>query len=752
MSKTIKSKLGFAGDWKETSIQLPEGEPAPWSPDHAFQVVNKAVPRVDGFAKVTGRAVYATDVRKAGLLYARVLHSPHPSARILSVDTKKAAALEGVKAIEVLPIKEVRFVGQEIAAVAAVSSQIAEDAIRLIEVEYATRPFVVDTDAARHVKAPLVFAGRAGDAPKGMSGNVKPSGRSGLKIGDPEKAFREADVVVEETFRTQVQTHSCLEPHAFTAMWEGDQLTVWASTQSTFSVRDELAHTFELSPNKVRVLTEFMGGGFGSKFGARTEGILAAKLAKKAGRPVMLAFTRKAEHLVGGNRPDSVQRLKLAGKKDGTLTAMSLSSYGTGGIAGGASVSRPFTALYRCEHRSLEEYDVFTHAGPARAFRAPGHPQGVFGLESMIDILAEKSGVDPLAFRLKNDDHPVRLAQIKLGAERFGWSRRNATPAADKGIRKRGLGMAASLWYNTGSPGTQILIKIHKDAKVEVFSGGQDIGTGIRTLIAQVTAEELGLPIQQIHVAIGDTQLPYAPGSGGSKTTPCVAPTARKAAYQAKEKLFEIARKMLQLPADAPLHAHQGKISLVSDATKSIEFAKVCRHIQGGVLSLQAARSPNYASYNNIIAGVQFAEVEVDTETGKVRVLKVTAVHDCGLILNKLTARSQVNGGVIQGVSYALLEDRILDKRYGRMVNPNLEQYKIVGSLDTPEIETILFDVYAGSNNTHALGLGEPTTVPTAAAIANAIYNATGARLTQLPMTPARVLEALAKRSHRSKP
>jgi len=744
MSQEIKSKLGFPGQWQETTLHIPDDEPPPWDPSYNFQTVNKAVPRVDAFAKVTGRAAYATDIRKPGLLYGRLLVSSHPSATIKSIDVSKAKALPGVKAVIVLPIKEVRFVGQEIAAVAATSSQIADDALRLIKVEYDPRPFVVDIETARKEGAPLVFPKRAAQAPEGKSANVTPQRIT--KRGDIEAGFKHAEHILEGQFRTQVQTHSCLEPHVFTAEWEGDQLTVWASTQSTFSVRDELAQVFEISPSKVRVFSEYMGGGFGSKFGARASGKLAAMLAKEAKASVCLIPSRKEEHLTHGNRPNSAQHFKMGVRNDGTITAMQLTSYGTGGIAGGAAATRPMLGLYRCPNKLAIDEDVFTHAGPARAFRAPGHPQGAFSLEQMVDMCAEKIGMDPLQIRLHNDPHTVRRAQMELGAKRIGWERRNKNPGTQKGPIMRGLGMASSLWYNTGSAGAEILVKIHKDGRVEAFSGGQDIGTGIRTLIAQVVAEELGIPLPLIHVHIGDTQHPYAPGSGGSKTTPCVTPAARKAAFLAKQKLFDLARTLLKLDPKTPMLAQQSRIFSKSDPKMSVDWAQLTRYLPNGILSVQATRNHNYAAYNNIIAGVQFAEVEVDTQTGMIRVLKIVAVHDCGLILNKLTARSQVNGGVIQGISYALFEDRILDPRTGQMVNPNFEHYKIASSREMPEIDAVLFDVYAGSNNTHALGLGEPTTVPTAAAIANAVYNATGARLFELPMTPDRVLKALAQR------
>jgi xanthine dehydrogenase YagR molybdenum-binding subunit len=757
MPQKIKTWFGFKNNLKEVELEIPDNEPMPWSPEQSLNVVSTSVPRLDARAKVTGQAKYTYDINLPGMLYGRILRSPHAAATIKKIDTSKAEALPGVKAVEVLTLSAVRFAGQELAAVAATSAQIAEDALRLITVEYEPKDFVVDVETAMKSDAPLVHEAQvkertsAGDAPGSRQetptvGNIR--GPRARGKGDVEAGFAAAEVVVESRFRTQVQTHSSLETHGVVAEWQGDKLVVWASTQGTFSVRDELAEIFKIPKTNVRVITEFMGGGFGSKFGAGIYGMLAAKLAKKAGAPVKLMLNRKEEQLASGNRPDSIQQIKIGAKRDGTITAMELISHGTGGIAGGAGTAGPLLGLYDCANKSAKEYDVFINAGPAAAMRAPGHPQGAFALESAIDMLAEKLGIDPLEMRRKNDQNPVRLAELELGAERIGWSRRNKVAGSNPGSVKRGIGVGNAIWYNTGRPGSQAQIKIHTDGTVELLNGAQDIGTGIRTVIAQVAGEELGLSANDIRVRFGDTDYPFGPASGGSTTTPSLTPAVRAAAMAARIKIFEIARELLQVAPATELDAHNGKIFVKSDPTKAVEFKRVASRIPGDTLTVQGDRAPNYKdSYRDTVAGVQFAEVEVDTETGQVKVLKVVAVHDCGRPMNRLTTRSQINGGVIQGMSYALYEDRILDRTTGRMVNPNLEQYKIAGALDMPVIESILFDVYNGSNNTGTLGIGEPVVVPTAAAIANAVYNAIGVRIFELPITPARVLAALAKKS-----
>lgn len=756
MPKKIKTEFGFEGNMRPVELDIPDNDPRPWDATDRLKIVGGLVPRVDAVAKVTGQAKYTHDISRPGMLYARILRSTHAAAIIKKIDTRRAESHPAVKAIEVLPVKKTIFAGQELVAIAATSAHAADDALRLIEVEYEPLPFVWNVDQAMRQGAPLVHEANVdekasegelpGERGQGtIKGNIR--GPQIRERGDVAKGFAEAAAVVEATFKTQVQLHSALETHGVVAEWQGDRLTVWASTQGIFSVRDELADIFQIPRSNVRVITEHMGGGFGAKFGAGVYGMLAAKLARKAAAPVKLMLTRKDEQIASGNRPNSIQKIKLGANKDGLLTAMHLISHGTGGIAGGAGTAGPLQNLYDCPNKRTEESDVFINAGPSAAMRAPGHPQGAFALESCMDMLAEKLSIDPLQFRLKNDRHPVRLAEFERGAAMIGWERRNQQPGT--GSIRRGIGLAASVWYNTGRPGSACRITIHHDGSVEVFSGCQDLGTGIRTVIVQIVAEELGIPMKAIKLHFGDTSYPFGPASGGSSTTPSLSPAVRAAAVAAKERLAELARPFLGAAADAEVIAADGKLFLKSDPSKSIEFRKAAARIPGDKLEVTGERKSNYKAFNDLIAGVQFAEVEVDIETGKVKVLKIVAVHDCGRVMNRLTLRSQINGGIIQGLSYALYEDRILDPQTGRTLNPNLEQYKIAGSLDMPEIESFVIDVYNGSNNTGTLGIGEPATIPTAAAIANAVYNAIGARIYELPITPARVLEALARKGER---
>ena len=749
-----KIRVGFEGDFQFKEIEIAAGDPAPWDPSQKFTIVGTRVPRLDGKAKATGEAKYPSDVRLPGMLYGRILRCTLPAATVKSLDLSAARKMPGVRAVIAIaePGEKLRFAGQEVAAVAAETPDQADDALAAIAVVYDSRPFVVRLDDAKKRDAPLVFEGKAqtqtsgGDVESGgknlpRHGNVL-GPRSTVK-GSVDDGFRKAAAVVEATYDTQVQTHSALETHGLVARWEGEELTVWASTQGIFDMRDQLAETLKVPVSKVRVITEYMGGGFGAKFGPRAEGLAAAKLARQAGAPVKLFLDRKEEQLASGNRPSARQTVKAGATKDGKLTALQLTVYGNGGTNGGTGTSGPVKNVYACENLKVEEYDVFTNAGPGTAMRAPGHPQGAFALEATMDELAKAIGMDPLEFRLKNDPSAVRREQFRVGAEKIGWKDRDARRKTSDPYVFRGVGVGAAVWYNTGFAGPRATVTIHHDGSAEVEHGGQDLGTGSRTMIAMVAAEELGLPLERVSVSMGDSRLPFAPDSGGSAMTPSTAPTIRRAAYQAKQELARAVAKEWKVPPDS-VKVAGGR---VSGGGKDASWDEACKLLPSQGVAATADRAENHEdAWKRFTTGCQFAEVEVDTATGKVRVDRIVAVHDCGVPINPLTTESQIQGGVIQGVSYALFEDRILDRPTGRMVNPNVEAYKIAGALDVPQIDVTLVSVWDGINNTNSVGIGEPATVPTAAAIANAVSHALGVRVKRIPITPEVVLAAVHER------
>jgi xanthine dehydrogenase YagR molybdenum-binding subunit len=775
---------GIVGDAiKQVTRNVPSAEPPAWPVNAELRVVGKDVPRMDALDKVTGRARYTFDVQLPGMLYGRTLNSTLPHARIKSIDTSRAEKYPGVRAVHVLerllmaaelrepgdeakePYSIVRFTGQPIAAVAAISARVAEAALALIRVDYEPLPHVTELEDAMESDSPPVFPGpteqRAtaggGGAAKGLpqKGNLRGPGTGGSR-GEIERGFKEADVIVEGEYRTQVQTHTPLEPHGIVADWRDDELTLYASTQHVMSVRDEAAEIFKLPKEKIHAISDYTGGGFGAKYGVGNYGTLAIHLSRKSGAPVRLVLDRREEHVSVGNRPATLQRLKIGAKRDGSLTAVELHSFGTGGVAAGAGVGQCHHSMYVCPNVSIEHYDVFTNAGPCAAFRGPGQTQGIFAWEQAIDALADRLGIDPIAMRDKidtrdADDVRARAAERRLGAEKVDWTRRRA-PASDAGAIKRGIGMAQSMWPYIVNSYTTCEIRIAGDGTVEAFCGTQDIGTGTRTVFAQVVAEELGLRAEDIKVHVGDSRFPPGPPSGGSRVTSSLTPAARNAAHAAARDIAARVAPLLDAQAD-DIVFRDGRIERQSDAKRSLGFAEALRMAGVETLIHRADRRDDYEGYArkagelhispHAIGGVQFAEVSVDTQTGAVKVERVVAVHDCGRPINPKLIESQILGGVVQGVSYALYEDRRLDGVTGVQLNANIDQYKIVGSRETPQIEVHLIELLGGQSSTDARGVAEPANVATAAAIANAFFNATGKRIYTLPMTPANVLAAL---------
>lgn len=722
--KRIKTTITVNGETQEVEIEVPDIE-ASWGDPRSMRWLGKRIPRVEGADKVTGRAKYTYDIQLPGMLYGKILRSPHPRARVRSIDASQAERLPGVRAVITDLAKEILYAGEEVAAVAAESEEIARDALRLIRVDYELLPFVVDPESAREPDAPRVV-------PQGNVRRGNPQER-----GDPDSAFRRNDVVVHEgTYSVPARSHCCLEPHGLVCQWQGDKLVAWASTQGIFSVRDELANALGIPASNVRVICEHMGGGFGSKFGARPEGVICARLARMAGAPVKLMLEREEEQLATGYGPGVTARVKIAATRDGQLLAWESETYGTGGVWGSASVPLPY--IYPVPNVRTRHFDISTNVGASAALRAPGHPQASFIMESALDDLAAKLGMDPLEFRMKNDPNPVRQAEYRLGAERIGWERRRRLGARMPGAVKRGLGVASAIWGGGGGAGSRPIVRIEPDGSVEVRLGTQDLGTGTRTLVAAVVAEELGLDVKQVRALIGDTDYGYSGASGGSTTAASVAPAVKMAAMAARERMLATVSSHLQANPGDVVFA-DGNVFVRDDPGRSLTWKQACALLGREGIEAQGEWNPNLQGSG--VAGCQFAEVEVDTETGKVRVVKIVAIQDCGLVINRMAVESQIYGGVVQGLAMALHEQRLYDAQTGRMLNADLENYKLPGSLDIPDIEAIVYDNPTGKVS----GVGEPPVIPTAAAIANAVFHAIGKRISTLPITPARVLEALGK-------
>ena len=754
----------------EVTRQIPFDEPPPLAPNAALAVIGKSVPRQNGREKVTGATRFTVDITLPGMLHGRILRSPLPHATLRAIDVSAAASYPGVRAVIAVAQAggTLRYIGAPVAAIAAISPAVAAEALRLIRLDLKPLPFTADMDAARAPNAPLVFDADADAAPAGhpsgfpaaaglpLNGNVR--GPAIERRGDTAQGFAAADIVVEGEYETQVQTHCCLEPHAIVADWRADGLTVHMSTQFTAGVRHELAEEFGLPLNRVRVVVDGMGGGFGSKSALGNYGRIAVALSREAAAPVRIILDREEEQMDAGNRPGTSQRLRIGAKRDGTLTAISLVSYGTAGVTVGAGVGNIAQALYACPNFEGAQYDVFINAGPGCAMRAPGNAPGAFGLEQAIDDLAERLGLNPVVLRDRIDPSPVRREERRIGAERIGWQGRHA-PGADPGPVKRGLGMAQSLWGANVQTNASCEVRILRDGSVEVLSSVQDIGTGIGTVLAQTVAETLGLRPEEITVRIGDTEFPAGGPSYGSRTTASITPAARTAAWRVFQSLCREAALALNA-ASEDLVARGGRIALRDDPDRGMSFADAAARLRTDRISAVASRSDDYAGFRRRmgdaalalqdLGGAQFAEVAVDTETGMVRVERIVAVQDCGRPMNPMQIESQVQGGVLMGLSYALYENRLLDRHTGRMVNPNLEQYKLAGPRETPAIDVVLLENYQGQSATDAYGIAEPANIATAPAIANAIYNAIGVRLRALPMSPAAILAALGKVPARS--
>jgi xanthine dehydrogenase YagR molybdenum-binding subunit len=732
MARLIRTEKEVEGRYTEQWIVVEEDTLDQW-PEGPLDVVGHPARRLDGLQRARGEARYTADIQLPGMLHAAVLRSPHAHARVQRLDLDAARQAAGVRAVLGPLNEEIGYEGQAVAAVAADTPDQARAALELIGVDWDVREPLLDPDEA--VRRGELIGRRTGER------------------GDVERGFAEADVVVEAEYRTQTVLHTSMETHQSVCEWEaGDRLNVYISTQFIWGVRDDVAEHYGLPPDQVRVVCRFMGGGFGSKNGAGDYTYIAADLARETGRPVKCALTRSEESLDSGNRNATVQRLRAGARSDGTLTALEGEFVNATGWDGWlSSTGGPMEMLYGCENVRISEYGAKLNTGPMKAFRAPGFVEGTFGLECLIDELAAKLGLDPLEFRRRNhSDHDAvdgrpfsskNLLECYRRAQPH-WDRRDEVRGRSTGAWKRGVGMASQIWYGGGGPPSYAWVRVGADARAVVNTAMQDIGTGTATAMAQIAAEELGLPLDRVDVSLGDSARgPYASVSAGSSTVPSMGPAVRAAAADAAGQLLEIAAQRYD-HEQRTLSLKGGNI--VSADGGSWPLEEVTGLLDDAQILGKGSRGPNPTGMRVLTFGVQVAEVAVDVETGEVRVERIAAIHDVGRVINPLGASSQVEGGIIQGLGHTLSEERLLDPRTGALLTPTLDAYKLPTIADVPEIVTDLVDVPDQHlTNLGSKGLGEPPIVPTSAAIANAIRDATGADVRSLPITREEMLRAL---------
>jgi CO/xanthine dehydrogenase Mo-binding subunit len=737
VARLIRTEKEIEGRYTETWVVVEEDALEQW-PSGARSVVGRPAPRVDGHERARGEARYTADVRLPGMLHTALVGSPYARARARSIDVERASAAPGVRAV-LTPADvewltdEPTYEGQPVAVVAAESDAEARAAVALIEVEWdELEPLLDPEEAVRR---------------KSLIGRPRNHDR-----GDLDAGLAEADAVVEAEYRTQTLNHNPLETHQGVCEWRGDGIDVYVSTQAIWIVRDEVAEAFDLAPDKVRVVCEFMGGGFGAKDGAEPNVLLAAELARRTGRPVRFALTRREENVIAGNRNATIQRVRAGARADGTLTALGGEFYCSLGWRGWLpGTAGPMQMLYACENVRTVEYGAKLNLPPMAAFRAPGFVEGTWSLECLLDKLAAALDLDPLELRKRNYAHadPIdgrpysskNLMECYRRAEPH-WERRHEVHARSDETWKRGVGLASQTWYGAGGPPSYAWVRMGADGRANVVTAMQDIGTGTRTAMAQIAAEELGLPLERVGVQVGDSSRgPYSVVSGGSSTLPSMGPAVRAAAADAARQLIEIAAQRYDRETRV-LSLAGGNIVASDGGSWPIE--ELTGILGNGQILGKGSRGPNPAGMRVLTFGVQVAEVAVDIETGEVVVERIYACHDVGRIINPLGARSQVEGGIIQALGHTFSEVRLDDPRSGRVLTRTLDAYKLPTIADVPEIVCEFVDEPDKQlTNLGSKGLGEPPIIPTAAAIANAIRDATGAEVTTLPITREEILRAL---------
>jgi xanthine dehydrogenase YagR molybdenum-binding subunit len=730
-------------------------------------------PRVEAHAKVTGAAKYTVDIRHDGQQEGIILRSQLAHARITELDLAPARAVAGVSAAICLLGEDrvVRFVGDPIAAVAAKDRKTAMAAIAVLRMTSEALPSVIGLDAARKSNAPVVFEKsdrkKAGNVSEGAGGpapwhgNVRgPSAVFSQKARKARTwiaAARDQNNpwLVERTFRTGTQSHTSLEPHATVARFDGDRLTVHASTQSVFHVMELIAKRYKLGHDKVRVIADHVGGGFGSKGTMGMETIAAIELARAAKAPVRIAYDRHEELSVTGYRPAAELDIALLPSATGDLKALSLTAYADTGAATNSTLAALARLIYPAEAKELADYDVISNLPPGAPFRGPGGPPMAFALEQAIDEAALRMKVDPIALRKRWDPNPNRQRLFDWAEGLDVW-RNMKTAAPQTGRYRRGVGVATGYWLYLWQPGVKIELAV-ENGRLVAKTATQDIGQGSRTVIANTVAYEFGLEPHDVEVRIGDSNLPEGPGAGGSRSTASVVPSALLAVRKLKEAIELGAKRRPVRGSNAPwreMIAASPDLSVASvrpeDSTPTSSVVRSALKeagFMGTIFGWMLRRFSNLAVGAGVPSSVQVIEVEVDTWLGHVRVLNVHTGIAVGKIAAPALARGQATGSVIQGLGYALYEAREVDPRSGGILSAGMEDYRIPGIADTPVIDVHFdeagFDHVLGGS----VGIGEVATVPTSPALANAIHNAIGVRLTEIPIRPDRLIAALKGRA-----
>ncbi len=729
-------------------------------------------PRLEARDKVTGLARYTVDILHDGQLEGVVLRSPVAHARITGLDLAPARALPGVAAVISLLADDqvVRFIGAPIAAVAAKDRRSALEAIAAITFNREELPAVIGLDAARREDAPVVFARKdrkragnvseGGGAPASWKGNVRgPSGpfshrgkRAESWLADARKAHN--PLLVEETFRVSTQQHACLEPHAAVARFDGDRLTVHVSTQAVHETMEKIAKRWNLPHGKLRVIADHVGGGFGSKGSLGVETIAAIELARAAKAPVRVAFDREEELSVTGYRPGAELKLSLLPSEQGGLKALSLTAHADTGASVNSMIAGLARLIYPAEAKQLADFDVVSNLPPGAPFRGPGGPPMAFALEQAVDEAALRMNVDPIDLRRRWDPDPNRQRLYDWASGLDVWRKRKSA-SSQSGRYRRGVGVASGYWLYLWQPGSSMELAI-KGGRIVASCAVQDIGTGTRSVIANTVAKAFDLEPQDIDVRIGHSNLPEGPGSGGSRVTASIIPPTLLAIDKLKAEIQRTATRPPVAGSNAPWRELIAASPDIAVSAKRPEDGKAPPGIRSplrqiGFMGL--VFSWMFRTFNNIAVGagvpssVQVMEVEVDTWLGHVRVLNAHTGLAIGKLAAPALARSQAAGALIQGIGYALYETRETDPSTGQVLSAGMEDYRIPGIADMPRLDVHFdeagFDHVPGGS----VGVGEVATVPTSPAIANAICNAIGVRLTEIPFRPDRLAAALKGRT-----